>query len=352
MNPIIRNSITAGLVLAAVGAYADVIVDDFSGSNPGYNMLTNGGAWLADADTWPAIGGSSRVVSQSDPSQDLVKGNAFSGDNITSAYADDGGLASLIYVTKDVSETKKWAYGGWVLDLLKPSPADTTKHSYDLPSWQWRNEVDVSSCDAVQITLQFDADRLLWIDAYVPSIEKTNALAPQWGWRYTGTGQMETKTFKLGGVTGPQQKWTDATNKVAFDVHAISRLRFLYEGMKKGSATAAYDTVGHLFKIKKVAFTGANCQLKPNPGAAEPIIARKADARGASFAAVDGALRFSDLSAETQVTVRDLSGHVVAQGQVNGSRNALDVSALKNGVYMVQAVGAKLTRTGSFTVLK
>lgn len=351
MNPNIRKTIFTGLVLAASAAIADVVVDDFTGTNPGQNMLPEGGAWLADADTWPAIGGSSRVTDIVDGS-DLVKGDVFAGDNIVKAYTEDQAITSNIYVTKDVSPAKKWAYAGWVMDFITPKPLDTTKPVYELNSWEKGQEVDIGSCDALEITLSFDKDRILWIDIFNPWQEKTNALAPQWGWRYTGTGALETKKFSLKGLTGPAQKWKDDVNKVPVNLASIARIRFLYEGMLKGVATASYDTLPHVLKIKKVAMTGATCQIKPNRHQGSPIIARSAASRAASFSAVNGALSFRDVSSELKVTVRNLAGNVVAEGSVNGSNPAMNVSALKNGVYMVQAVGAKSSFAGSITVLK
>lgn len=352
MNPIIRKTILAGMVLAASAAFADVVVDDFTGTNPGQNMLPDGGAWLADADTWPSIGGSSRVVDPIDGTSDLVKGDAFAGDNIVKAYTEDGAITSKIYVTKDVSTAKKWAYAGWVMDFITPLPKDTSKPVYDLNSWEKGNEVDLSSCDAMELTLQFDENRLMWIDLFNPGIEKANALAPQYGWRYTGTGLLETKKFSLKGVTGPAQKWKDDVNKVPFNLTAVSRIRWLYEGMLKGVATASYDSLPHTLKIKKVAFTGANCQVKQNRYAAMPIVARSAASRGAEFSAANGSLNFRNVTAPMQVTVRNLTGNVVVSGSVNGSQPSLNVSALNNGVYMVQAVAGKAVRAGSITVLK
>ena len=354
MNPIIRKTILAGMVLATSAAFAaEVVVDDFTGTNPGTNMLPEGGAWLADADTWPSIGGSSRVVDPVEGS-DLVKGDAFAGDNIVKAYTEDNAITSKIYVTKDVSPAKKWAYAGWVMDFIVPKPTDTTKPVYELNSWEKGQEVDISSCDTMELTLQFDATRLLWIDLFNPGIEKSNALAPQYGWRYTGTGALETKKFRLKGVTGPGQKWKDDVNKVPFNLAGVSRIRWLYEGMMQGVATASYDTLPHTLKIKKVAFSGATCQIKPNRFTGSPIIGtRNASAsRGVSFSAANGSLNFRDVTAPMQVTVRNLAGNVVAEGTVNGSQPSMNVSALNNGVYMVQAVAGKAIRAGSITLLK
>ena len=357
MNPIIRNSILAGMMLAASAAYAaEVVVDDFTGTEPGQNMLPGGGSWLADADTWPAIGGSSKVRDPIDGTSDLVKGDAFAGDNIVKAYTEDGAITSKIYVTADVSPAKKWAYAGWIVDFIQPKPKaeDTAggKHIYDLQSWQKGNEVNVGACDQMDLTIQFDTDRLLWIDLFSPQIERMDALAPQHGWRYTGTGALETKTFKLHGVTGPAQKWKDDAHKVFLDQSTVSRIRFLYEGMLKGVATASYDTVPHVLKTKKVAFSGANCKITENRYSSLPIVLNGKSVRPAMFSAINGNLQFGNLASELNVTVRNIAGNVVAEGSVNGSHNSLNVSALKNGVYMVQAAGANFATTGSFTVLK
>ena len=357
MNPMLRNTILAGMMLTASAAFAaEVIVDDFTGSEPGVNMLPNGGSWLADADTWPAIGGSSKVVDPIDGTSDLVKGDAFAGDNIVKAYTEDGAITSRIFVTKDVSPAKKWAYAGWILDFIQPKPKaeDTAggKHIYDLQSWQKGNEVNVGSCDQMDLTLQFDTDRLLWIDLFSPQIERMDALAPQNGWRYTGTGALETKTFKLHGLQGPGQKWKDDAHKPFFDQGTVSRIRFLYEGMLKGVATASYDSIPHVLKIKKVAFSGAACKIVENRYSSLPIVVNGKSARAANFAAVNGALQFGNVDAKLDVTVRNIAGNVVASGSVNGAHASLDVSSLKNGVYMVQAAGANVTTTGSFTVLK
>ncbi|MDB5105254.1 MAG: hypothetical protein JWP91_2943 [Fibrobacteres bacterium] len=347
MNRIVKKNIIAAMVLAAATiARADIVVDDFSGE-VGSNLLPKGGAWLADADTWPAIGGSSKVTDPIEGS-DLVKGDIYSGDNISKAYTDNG-ITSKIYVTADVSTTKKWAYAGWVMDFMKPAPLDTTKPVYELNSWEKRNEVDLTSCDALELTLSFDVDRMLWIDLFSPQIERMNALAPQWGWRYTGTGLMETKKFNLRGVTGPQQKWKDDANKVPLDLKTVTRIRWLYEGMKKGTATAAYDTVGHNLTIKKVAMTGTTCAITAMPGSSLPIVARSAAKSALAFSAANGSLRFDNVTSGLKVTVRNIAGNIVAEGAVNGSHPSLNVSALKNGVYMVQAGNGK---AGSFTVLK
>jgi hypothetical protein len=351
MNRIFKSNIIAAMVAASavIGQAAEVIVDDFSGGETS-NMLPNGGAWLADADTWPAIGGSSKVH---DPLEgaDLVKGDAFAGDNISKAYTPDG-IQSKIYVTADVSTTKKWAYAGWVMDFNKPAPKDTTKPVYDLNSWDKYNEVDVSSCDYLELTMSFDLDRILWIDLFSPKIERMNALAPQWGWRYTGTGAVETKKFALRTVAGPQQKWADAVNRVALELNTVTRIRWLYEGMMKGSATAAYDTVGHNLLIKKVAFSGANCHIAPAPGSALAIRPNVAGKSAASFSSVNGGLRFENVTSLLNVTVRDIAGHIVAEGSVSASNPSLNLSALKNGVYSVQAGNGKAARSGSFTVIK
>ena len=348
MNRIVKNNILAAMVMAAATlAHADVVVDDFSTGETS-NMLPSGGAWLADADTWPAIGGSSKVT---DPTEgaNLVKGDAFAGDNISKAYLVEGGISSKIYVTADVSPTKKWAYAGWVMDFQKPQPKDTTKKVYDLNSWEKYNEVDVTSCDFLELTMAFDADRIMWIDLFSPQIERMNALAPQLGWRYTGTGTIETKKFALRGVAGPQQKWKDDANKVGLDLKTVTRIRWLYEGMKKGSATPVYDTVGHPFTLKKIAFTGTSCQIKPNPGASLPIVARSAAKSAIAFSAANGSIRFTNVASAFNVTIRNIAGEIVAAGAVNGSNPYLNVSALKNGVYTVQAGNGK---AGSFTVLK
>ncbi|GEM_PF-6740260 len=351
MNRILKNNILAAMVVAsAITVHAaEVVVDDFSGGET-HNMLPNGGAWLADADTWPSIGGSSKVHDAVEGAN-LVNGDAFAGDNISKAYTPDG-ILSKIYVTADVSTTKKWAYAGWVMDFNVPKPIDTTKKVYDLNSWEKRNEVNVGSCDFMEITMSFDADRILWVDLFSPQIERMNALAPQRGWRYTGTGAVETHKFALRGVAGPQQKWTDATNNVALDLGTVTRIRWLYEGMMKGTATASYDTLGHTLLIKKVAFSGANCAIKPNPGSSLPIVARSASSKAASFSAVNGEIRFANVASELKVTVRNVAGDIVNEGTVNGSHPSLNVSALKNGVYMVQAGNGKAARSGSFTILK
>jgi hypothetical protein len=350
MNRIVKHNILAAMVMAAAAiGHAQVVVDDFTGGET-HNMLPNGGAWLADADTWPAIGGTSKVHDVVEGAN-LVNGDAFAGDNISKAYGDNG-ISSKIYVSADVSPTKKWAYAGWVMDFITPKPIDTTKKVYDLNSWEKYQEVDISGCDALELTMSFDLGRIMWIDLFSPKIERLNALAPQWGWRYTGTGAMETKKFSLRGVTGPQQKWKDDANKVPLELNTVTRIRWLYEGMMQGVATPSYDTVGHNLTIKKVALTGASCVVKEARGTSLKVMARASGSRAAAFSAVNGSLRFDHVTTELNVAVRNLAGNIVAEGAVNGSNPSLNVSALKNGVYSVQAGNGKAARNGSFTVIK
>jgi hypothetical protein len=356
MNSTVKKCAMAAMLLGAAGIQADVLIDDFTGGET-HNMLTKGGDWLADSDQWPAIGGSSRVRPLTD-TNDLVKGDAFAGDNISMAYAEDFSITSRLYVSADVSPTKAWAYAGWIMDFLQPDTTGTGKKAYELMNWEKKHEVDISTCDALEMTLQFETDRIIWIDLFSPYIEKTDPAAPQLGWRYTGTGALETKRFSLKGVTGPAMKWKDDAHKFPFTPDRITRLRILYEGLKKGSATAAYDTEGHILKIKKVTMVGGACQVRPNPNASNtPLISGLRHARPADGFAMDmvsGRLQFGSLAqiGKIKVTVRNLSGGLMTEGFVDASHPSLDVSGLENGVYTIQAAGAGFHRSNTVTLLK
>lgn len=348
----------AGLLLGAMANYADVIVDDFTGSKPGYNMLTNGGMWLADSDEWPAIGGSSRVrpAAPAGDTSNLVKGDAFAGDNIVKAYNVDEDPVSLwakFYVKADAGPTKAWAYAAWIMDFKIPKPIDTTRPVYELPSWQKYHEVDLSSCTALELDLQFDKDRFLWIDLFSPLTDRMDPLAPHSGWKYTGTGAREIKKFNLTGITGPKAKWEDPSHNLTLKLWAVTRLRMLYEGLKTGSPTASYDTVGHLIRIWSVKMLGPNCAIVDNPGSSVSLM-QHAKREAFSLSAAGSNLNFANLAGlgTLNVTVRDLSGKVKVRGVIDGDRRSLDVSALKNGVYSVQVQGPQFNRSTTVTLLK
>jgi hypothetical protein len=354
MNSIVKRSVAVGMLLAVVAVKADVIVEDFS-SGTTANILPEGGEWIADGDEGLQGTPGTSTVRALDGG-DLVKGNLYSGDNTATAYADDATITSKLYVKADVSADKKWAYAGWVMDFNKPHPQDTTKHVYELNLWERYQEVDVSTCDKFEISMQFDAGRVIWIELYSPQAERMNPNTVPNGWHKTGTGNMETYDLPLRGVPGPQPKWTDPANKATLNLASISRLKILYEGFATGSATPSYDTVGHLMKIKKVAFLGGTCQVKPNYGSSlsSGVREQKLAKSNVSFAALNGQLRFNGLAnaGDLKVTVSDMSGKVVTQGAVNALRNTVDVSQLRTGLYTVQAVGSALKVSNTITLLK
>jgi hypothetical protein len=351
MNLLLKQSLMAGLLLSAVGTYADIIVDDFTGGET-HNMLVGGGSWIADGDSF--LGGTSKVTDLVEGSN-LVTGDSFSGDNITKAYTADGSITSNLYVKADVGPTKKWAYAGWVMDFLQPKPVDLITKVYDLKNWEKYQEADISSCESLELTLSFEKDRVLWVDIYNPLIERQNANAPQYGWKYTGTGAVEVKKFALKGITGPAQKWKDDANKEPLNLAISSRIRFLYEGLLKGVATPSYDTLPHTLKIKKVALIGAACIVKENRGisAGAASIGAVSHKSGLSFTAAHGQILFGNLDqvGALAVTVRNMTGQVLVTGKVNGINPSLNTSALKNGVYSVEAVNANLHFAHTLTLL-
>jgi hypothetical protein len=162
----VNGSILAGALLGAAAVSADIVVDDFM-LVTGQNSL--GGNWLADSDQWAAIGGSSRVLDVTTQA-DLVQGEGctsgcYAGHNIFKAYVEEPGTLATIFqadikVQKDVSTLKKWAYAGWVMNFA-PERGKDGKQAWELQPWEKGNEVDISTCDAIEITMQFTLDRQL-----------------------------------------------------------------------------------------------------------------------------------------------------------------------------------------------
>jgi hypothetical protein len=356
MNSIMNKGIVVGLLLGAVCAYSDVVVDDFTGGTVN-DLLPKGGSWSADADYYS--GGSSKVNPLADTS-DLVKGTAYSGDNTLLAYPGDGTISSRLTVSKDVSPTKPWAYAGWVLDILAgyAKPGDTTK-VYNLDIWNRNNEVNVSTCAALSLTAQFDAGKQLRVVLFEPAIAK-NALAPQYGWRYAASGTMETKVFSLTGLGKPAPAFTDPANTLPLDLTKVNRIEIFYEGQVGTTVaiTAPYDAgavTPHVLKIKNVTFTGAGCAVTPNPGASNSAIFGQGPGnRDFSVGSVNGQLRFSTpvQTGTLDIVVRNIQGKVMARGNVDAQHASLDVSQLNNGIYTVQASNSKFNRFATVTLLK
>lgn len=368
MNRKVNGSILAGALLGAAAVSADIVVDDFLQTN-GANKIT--GNWIADSDEHLAMGGSSRVYPIGDTSN-LVLGEGcgagcYAGHNIFKAYQEIGGVTVLqtqVKVTKDVSPLKKWAYAGWVMNFTKEFGRGG-KMPWELLPHEKGNEVDFSSCTHLRLQLGFDLDRQLWIELYNPHQELAAPNAPKYGWRYRGTGAIEIKNFNLsaGGLSGIATKWADATTP-AFDPKKVTRLNIFYEGQKGLAAAepAPYDAVTHTLTIGKVELVGASCKIiaKDSSGAPKEVgtvgiqrgFASKAGDLKVSAAA--GSLVFSDAATmgAAKITVRSVAGHVVARGEVNAYRSTMDVSGLRNGVYMVEAASGAKTWSNAVTLLK
>lgn len=365
----LNGSILAGVLLGAASVGADIVVDDFQ-LVTGQNKIT--GNWLADSDQWAAIGGHSRVLDVTTQA-DLVQGEGcasgcYAGHNIFKAYVEDAStLATLfqadIKVQKDVSAEKKWAYAGWVMNFTAERGKDG-KQPWELQPWEKGNEVDISSCEFLELTLGFSADRQLWISLYNPFIEQAKATNPQYGWRYKGTGAIETRRFKLaaGGLSGISTKWTDPA-AAPLDLKKITRLNIFYEGqrMLEVKEPAPYDSALHRLTITKVALTGAACKIvgKDSLGNVKEYgtvgvndVAGRTDRLEMSV--VSGRINFAKAAemGDVKVTVRSLAGQVVARGDVGASRNSLDVSSLQGGVYLVQASSGARSWNNTVTLLK
>jgi hypothetical protein len=368
MNRKVNGSILAGALLGAAAVSADILVDDFLQTN-GTNKIT--GNWIADSDEYPAIGGSSRVFPVGDTSN-LVLGEGcgagcYAGHNIFKAYQEVGVqtvLQTELKVTADVGPAKKWAYAGWVMNFTKEWGRNG-KQPWELLPHEKGNEVDISSCTHLRLQIGFDADRQLWIAMYNPHQELAAPAAPQYGWRYRGTGQMEIKNFNLaaGGLSGIATKWADATTP-AFDPKKVTRLQIFYEGQKglAPAEPAPYDAVNHTLTLGRVELVGANCKIigKDSSGAAKEFgtvgIKRgfASKAGDLKVSAASGSLVFSDVASlgAAKVTVRSVTGEIVARGEVDAFRTSMDVSGLRNGVYMVEAANGAKTWSNAVTLLK
>jgi hypothetical protein len=70
--------------------------------------------------------------------------------------------------------------------------------------------------------------------------------------------------------------------------------------------------------------------------------------------AAAGSLVFADVASmgAVKVTVRSVTGAIVARGQVDAVRTSMDVSGLRNGVYMVEAASGAKTWSNAVTLLK
>ena len=370
MNRKFSRSILAGALLGAVLVNADIVVDNFA-LVTGQNSL--GGNWLADSDAWAAIGGSSKV-NPKDDTVDLVQGEGcvsgcYAGHNIFKAYQEDPVtletvLTADIKETKDVSADKKWAYAGWVMNFV-PERGANGKQPWELLPHEKGNIVDISGCDALSMDIQFDLDRQLWVAIYNPITEKDKPTSPQYGWRYKGTGAMETKRFSLkaGGLSGISTKWADPA-AAALDLKQVTRLQIFYEGQKGLSPAepAPYDAVAHRLTIKKVMLTGATCKVtgKDSLGNVKEFglvgiknVAASKMKNALELNVAAGRIQFSKAAAMgMKVTVRDMAGQVVARGNVDAVRSSMDVSSLKNGVYLVQAAAGAKTFSNTVTLLK
>jgi hypothetical protein len=346
MNSIAKLSAVSGVILGVSVICADIVVEDFAnwvGVNKG------GGLWLADSDVY---GGGSSTVTDPLGGEDVVQNSA----NILLTYdSDNQQIISNVKVSADVPG-KNWAYAGWVMDFR---PIDTVgvTEPWNLPQWERKNEVNLSGCDALQMTLQFTANRQLWIELYNPFQEKDFPLAPQYGWRfYEASGGMVTRTFKLSGLGGPVTKWTDPANTKPKDFTKVNRIKILYEG-QEGAAVVSpspYDSAQHQLIFKSVRLTGgANCVV-PGYSGTDGIIARRAAKSGYTFSSAAGRLTFGNLAkiGELRVQIRNLQGKILTQGVVNGLNSSLDVSSLKNGVYAMQVAGRNVQESFPITVLK
>jgi hypothetical protein len=354
MNPILKQKIMTAMLLTAAISYSDVIVDDFAAGWAGRNKYN--GVWIADSDAYVCnpVGstncGTSTVV---DPvlGEDVVKNSA----NVATTYDGTGSIISKIKVSKDVSATQAWAYAGWVMDFKAADTTGAGAEPWNQPQWERKNNVDISGCTALQVKLQFTPNKQLWIEVYNPMQEKANPAAPppQYGWRrYTKGAEMETFTLPLSGLGSPVQKWTGTATDPKIDLKTINRIKFLYEG-QTGSAVvspAPYDQVEHVFAVGGVSLIGgANCTL----GGPISIETRGLDKSGFSVSKTAGMIAFNNIAGlgDLRVSIRDLSGKVVAKSVVNAAKASMDVSSLKNGVFAVQVAGEKLNRSFSITNL-
>lgn len=370
MNRKVNGSILAGALLGAVIANADIVVDNFLNVQ-GLNQL--GGNWLADSDAWIAIGGSSKVTPAGD-TVDLVQGEGcgsgcYAGHNIFKAYVEDPATAetmisSDIKVTGDVSAEKKWAYAGWVMNFVAERGKDG-KQPWELLPHEKGNIVDISTCDALEIQLQFDLDRQLWIALYNPIIEKDKPTSPQYGWRYKGSGNMDTKKFSLksGGLSGIGTKWADPA-AAPLDLKQVTRLQIFYEGQKGLSPAepAPYDDVAHRLTIRKVQLNGAACKVVGTDSLGNVKEFGTVGIKNGVASKLNNALELNVAAGRIQfvkaaemglkVTVRDMAGHIVARGDVNAANTSMDVSGLRTGVYHVQAAAGTKTYSNTVTLLK
>jgi hypothetical protein len=356
MNPNVKRKIVTGMLLAASVAGADVVVDDFHTGWAGRNNFN--GLWIADADSYVCnpVGstncGTSTVV---DPvlGEDVVKNSA----NVASTYDGTGSIISKIKVSKDVSATQAWAYAGWVMDFL---PADTTgagPEPWNQPQWDRKNEVDISGCTALQVKIQFDPNKQIWIEVYNPQQEKANPSAPppQYGWRrYTSGTEMQTFNLALTGLGSPVQKWTGTATDPKIDLKHINRIKFLYEG-QVGSTVAVpapYDALQHTFAIGGVTLVGPApaCNIKGQVGIRQDGTLTKIRL---SVSETAGMLSFNNLSGlgDLKVEILDLNGKVMSKGIVGETHSTMQVSGMKNGVYAVKVTGASFGHTYSFTHL-
>lgn len=369
MNRKVNGSILAGVLLGAVIANADIVVDNFLNVQ-GQNQL--GGNWLADADSWVAIGGSSKVNPAGDTAN-LVQGEGcgsgcYAGHNIFKAYAEDGAtgetvLSSDITVSASVP-SKTWAYAGWVMNFVAERGKDG-KQAWELLPHEKGNIVDVSTCTHIELQLQFDLDKQLWIAMYNPITEKDKPTSPQYGWRYKGTGALETKKFAFtaGGLTGIGTKWNDPA-AAPLDLKQVTRLQIFYEGQQKLEVKepAPYDAVPHRLTIKKVQLNGAACKVVGTDSLGNVKEFGTVGIRNAAASKMKNALQLNVAAGRIQfakaaemglkVTVRDMAGQIVARGDVNAASTSMDVSGLRTGVYHVQAAAGAMTYSNTVTLLK
>lgn len=355
MSSMSKKIAAVGMLLTASMAYSDVVIDDFASGWAGRNKF--GGVWIADADAYvcntatPPVCGTSKVT---DPvlHEDVVKNSA----NVPTTYDGSSMIISEITVSKDVSATQAWAYAGWVMDLI---PGDTTgagPEPWNQPQWDRKNEVDLSSCSALQVKLDFTPTRQLWIELYNPEQAKVNpsAPSPQYGWRRytTTTGALTTFTLPLTGLGSPVQKWTGTATDPKIDLKHINRIKILYEGQKNAAVAspAPYDTDVHVLSIGGVSLIGgADCKINGVSAIQDRVETRSS----LSLTATTGMLAFSNLSGlgELRVQVRNLSGKIVTEGVVSESRPSMELASLKDGVYAVQVAGANVSRSFSISHL-
>ncbi len=338
----------ASLVLGTTLAHSDLLVEDFKdwvGANKA------GGLWLADGDVY---GGGTSTMVEPTTSQDIVKNSA----NILMTW-DETVPAIIANITVSASvKDKDWAYAGWVMDF-KPNAGDTVGgiKPWDIPQWDRKNQVDISGCTGLQITMQFTANKQMWIELYNPMQEKNKPLAPQYGWRfYEPSGNMVTKTFNLVGLGGPVTKWTDPVNTVPKDFSKVNRIKILYEGQVGGAVAVPppYDALVHTIKIAGVKLIGGPTCVVPGFNVTAGIVPKTTEKSRVTFSHLSGSLVFNQFEKTENLTVkvRDLTGATRAYGLVNKNSPALDVSALKNGVYTVEMIGSGISHTSSITLLK